>query len=169
MPSSQKLVGGVAQLAKARKITVLTGTASLTSATTIDVTPAAGVAEPGHAGGVADPEPACGELVESVERELVEPVERAAPGPVSPPAPTTIAARNIVIASGSVPAELSFLPFDGKTVVSSDEAIAFDSVPQRLVVVGGGAIGLELGSVWARLGADVTVVEFLPEDRRQLR
>jgi dihydrolipoamide dehydrogenase len=159
----QKLVGGVAQLAKARKITVLTGTASLTSATTIDVTPAAGVAEPGHAGGVADPEPACGELVESVERELVEPVERAAPGPVSPPAPTTIAARNIVIASGSVPAGLSFLPFDRKTVVSSDEAIAFDSVPQRLVVVGGGAIGLEIGSVWARLGSDVTVVEFLPK------
>jgi dihydrolipoamide dehydrogenase len=49
------------------------------------------------------------------------------------------------------------------TVVSSDDAIAFDAVPPRLVVVGGGAIGLELGSVWSRLGSEVTVVEFLPK------
>jgi dihydrolipoamide dehydrogenase len=55
------------------------------------------------------------------------------------------------------------MKFDGKTVVSSDHAIAFDSVPKKLVVVGGGAIGLELGSVWSRLGSDVTVVEFLPK------
>jgi dihydrolipoamide dehydrogenase len=55
------------------------------------------------------------------------------------------------------------MPFDGTTVVSSDHAIAFDQVPQKLVVVGGGAIGLELGSVWARFGAEVTVVEFLPK------
>src|SRR5690606_30277288 len=72
-------------------------------------------------------------------------------------------ARNIVIATGSAPAALPFLPFDGDTIVSSDEAIAFDRVPPRLVVVGGGAIGLELGSVWARLGSEVTVVEFLPK------
>jgi dihydrolipoamide dehydrogenase len=58
---------------------------------------------------------------------------------------------------------LSFLPFDGRTVVSSDDAIAFDAVPRRLVVVGGGAIGLELASVWSRLGAEVSVVEFLPK------
>jgi len=68
-----------------------------------------------------------------------------------------------VLATGSAPSELSFLPFDRRTVVSSDEAIAFDAVPKRLVVVGGGAIGLELASVWARLGSDVTVVEFLPK------
>jgi dihydrolipoamide dehydrogenase len=55
------------------------------------------------------------------------------------------------------------MKFDGKTVVSSDQAIAFDKVPPALVVVGGGAIGLELGSVWARLGSSVTVVEFLPK------
>ncbi len=55
------------------------------------------------------------------------------------------------------------MKFDGKTVVSSDQAIAFDKAPAPLVVVGGGAIGLELGSVWARLGSDVTVVEFLPK------
>lgn len=72
-------------------------------------------------------------------------------------------ARHFVIATGSAPVELPFLKFDGQTVVSSDEAIAFNSVPEKLVVVGGGAIGLELGSVWSRLGSDVTVVEFLPK------
>ena len=71
-------------------------------------------------------------------------------------------AKHIVIATGSVPVELPFLPFDGETVVSSTQAIAFDKIPERLVVVGAGAIGLELGSVWARLGAQVDVVEFLP-------
>lgn len=74
----------------------------------------------------------------------------------------TISAKHILIASGSVPVELPSLPFDGKSVVSSTEAIAFDKVPKNLVVVGAGAIGLELGSVWARLGSKVTVVEFLP-------
>src|SRR6185369_15299125 len=49
------------------------------------------------------------------------------------------------------------------TVVSSDHAIAFSEVPKKLIVVGGGVIGVELGSVWSRLGADVTVVEFLPK------
>lgn len=71
-------------------------------------------------------------------------------------------AKSIVIATGSSVIELPFLKFDGKTVVSSTEALAFDKVPKKLVVVGAGAIGLELGSVWARLGSDVTVVEMLP-------
>jgi dihydrolipoamide dehydrogenase len=70
--------------------------------------------------------------------------------------------KNILIATGSTPVELPFLKFDGKLVVSSDDAIAFESVPEKFVVIGAGAIGLELGSVWARLGADVTVVELLP-------
>ena len=74
-----------------------------------------------------------------------------------------ITAKHTIIASGSVPVELPFLPFDGETVVSSTEAIAFDKVPKKMVVVGAGAIGLELGSVWARLGAQVDVVEFLPQ------
>ncbi len=74
----------------------------------------------------------------------------------------TVSAANIVIATGSVPAELPSLPFDGTSIVSSDQAIAFEKVPGSLLVVGGGAIGLELGSVWARLGSKVTVVEFLP-------
>ncbi len=76
---------------------------------------------------------------------------------------TRLSAKNLVIATGSAPVELPFMKFDGQTVVSSDDAISFPSVPSRLVVVGGGAIGLELGSVWSRLGADVTVVEFLPK------
>ncbi len=110
-----KLVGGVGQLAKARKIAVVTGAASFVSANTLAV------------------------------------------------GDQKLTAKNIVIATGSAPVELPFMKFDGKSVVSSDHAIAFDSVPKKLVVVGGGAIGLELGSVWSRLGSDVTVVEFLPK------
>lgn len=72
-------------------------------------------------------------------------------------------AKNVVLAMGSVPIDLPFLKQDGVTVVNSDQAIAFDKVPEHLLVVGGGVIGLELGSVWARLGAKVTVVEFLPQ------
>jgi dihydrolipoamide dehydrogenase len=114
-----KLVGGVAVLAKARKIPVLTGEATFTSPTSLSVKGAAGT--------------------------------------------TQVSSKNFVIATGSAPVELPFLKFDGRTVVSSDEAIAFEAPPPTLVVVGGGAIGLELGSVWSRLGSDVTVVEFLPK------
>lgn len=74
-----------------------------------------------------------------------------------------LAGTNIVLATGSVPVELPFLKFDGRTVVSSTEALEFDTVPKDLVVVGAGAIGLELGSVWSRLGATVTVVEIMSE------
>jgi dihydrolipoamide dehydrogenase len=74
-----------------------------------------------------------------------------------------INAAKIVLATGSCPAELPSLKFDGAKIVSSDQAIAFETVPRQLVVVGGGAIGLELGSVWNRLGARVTIVEFLPQ------
>lgn len=73
-----------------------------------------------------------------------------------------VAARNIVLATGSVPVELPFMPFDGKRVISSDHAISLKEVPKSLIVVGAGAIGLELGSVWSRLGSEVTFVEFLP-------
>ncbi len=72
-------------------------------------------------------------------------------------------AKHIVLAMGSVPIELPFLPYDGERIVSSDHAISFPEVPKHLLVVGGGVIGLELGSVWARLGAKVTVIEFLPQ------
>jgi dihydrolipoamide dehydrogenase len=116
-----KMTGGLTALAKARKVTVITGTAGFVSPTEVQV--------------VGD----------------------------AAPSPRSLTAKHFVIATGSAPVELPFLKFDGKTVVSSDHAIAFTEVPGRLVVVGGGAIGLELGSVWARLGADVTVVEFLPQ------
>jgi len=110
-----KLTGGVAALAKARKVTVITGAAAFVSANTVAVG----------------------------DQQLT--------------------ASNIVIATGSAPVELPFMKFDGETVISSDHAISLPAVPKKLVVVGGGAIGLELGSVWARLGAEVTVVEFLPK------
>src|SRR5436190_14654628 len=70
--------------------------------------------------------------------------------------------RNIVIATGSVAIELPFAKFDGKTIVSSTEALCFEEAPKKFLVVGAGAIGLELGSVWNRLGSEVTMLEFLP-------
>ncbi len=73
-----------------------------------------------------------------------------------------IETKNIVIATGSAPSELPFAKFDGKTIVSSTEALTFAEAPKKLVVIGAGAIGLELGSVWNRLGSEVTVLEFLP-------
>jgi dihydrolipoamide dehydrogenase len=75
---------------------------------------------------------------------------------------TLLEAGAILLATGSEPIGLPSLPFDGTHIVSSTEALSFESVPQHLIVVGGGYIGLELGSVWSRLGAKVTVVEFLP-------
>jgi dihydrolipoamide dehydrogenase len=71
-------------------------------------------------------------------------------------------ARHILLATGSEPVALPFLPFNGRTVVDSTGALAFEQVPDHLVVVGAGYIGLELGSVWKRLGSKVTVIEFLP-------
>ena len=70
--------------------------------------------------------------------------------------------KHVVLATGSVPMELPNIRIDRQTVVTSDEALSFDQVPNELVVIGAGAIGLELGSVWARLGAKVTIIEFLP-------
>ena len=73
-----------------------------------------------------------------------------------------IETKNIIIATGSVPIEPPFAKFDGKTIVSSTEALSFTEPPKKLLVIGAGAIGLELGSVWSRLGSEVTVLEFLP-------
>jgi dihydrolipoamide dehydrogenase len=81
----------------------------------------------------------------------------------SPAIPQLLNGRHVLLATGARPVELPSLPFDGKTVVSSREALSFTDVPEHLLVVGGGYIGLELGSVWGRLGAKVTVVEMLPE------
>ena len=75
---------------------------------------------------------------------------------------TEIEAKNIVIATGSKVAPLRGVEIDGERIVTSTEALSFGEVPQHLVVIGGGYIGLELGSVWKRLGAKVTVLEYLP-------
>ena len=71
-----------------------------------------------------------------------------------------ITSKNIVIATGSTPIELPFLKFDEKRIVSSTGALTLAEVPKRLVIIGAGVIGLEMGSVWSRLGADVTFIEF---------
>jgi len=69
--------------------------------------------------------------------------------------------KNIVISTGSIPASLPGITIDEKVIVSSTGALSFDKVPKDLIVIGGGYIGLELGSVWKRLGSNVTVIEFL--------
>ena len=74
-----------------------------------------------------------------------------------------LVAKHVVIASGSVPMELKSVPFDGKTVVDSWGALEFAAVPKRLGVIGAGVIGLELGSVWRRIGAEVVVLEALEQ------
>jgi dihydrolipoamide dehydrogenase len=75
---------------------------------------------------------------------------------------TSYATKNVIIATGSVSVELPFLKFDEERVVSNIGALTFPAVPNHLLVIGGGVIGLELGSVWRRLGARVTVVELMP-------
>ena len=75
---------------------------------------------------------------------------------------TTYQAKHVIIATGSVPIELPFLKFDEERVLSNVGALRIPTVPKHLVVIGGGVIGLELGSVWRRLGAKVTVVELMP-------
>ncbi len=69
--------------------------------------------------------------------------------------------KNIVISTGSVPSTLPGVKIDEKTIVSSTGALSFEKIPKELVIIGGGYIGLEMGSVWNRLGSKVTVVEFL--------
>ncbi len=70
--------------------------------------------------------------------------------------------KSVILATGSVPVELPFLPFDERRVLSNVGALRLPEVPAHLIVIGGGVIGLELGSVWRRLGARVTVLEFAP-------
>src|SRR5712671_3092157 len=74
----------------------------------------------------------------------------------------TYRAKNVIIATGSVSVELPFLKFDEKRVLSNIGALKIPEVPKHFLVIGGGVIGLELGSVWRRLGARVTVVELMP-------
>ncbi|NBF41947.1 MAG: dihydrolipoyl dehydrogenase [Spirochaetes bacterium] len=136
----EKLVSGVSTLMKKNKITVFNGTGRLEQAGG----GSSGGGSNGNAGGAGTPPHPVVVTAENGEETRIE-------------------GAHVVIASGSVPQELPFLPFDGERIVSSTEALAFDTVPKKLLVVGAGAIGLELGSVWARLGAEVDVIEILPE------
>ncbi|NOS92191.1 MAG: dihydrolipoyl dehydrogenase [Cyclobacteriaceae bacterium] len=74
---------------------------------------------------------------------------------------TTITTEKVIIATGSKPTPLPFAPFDKKRIISSTEALELKEVPKHLIIIGGGVIGMELGSVYARIGAKVTVVEFM--------
>lgn len=74
---------------------------------------------------------------------------------------TSVTAKNVIIATGSEVTPFPGLEIDEKVIVSSTGALDLQEVPKKLIIVGGGIIGLEMGSVWSRLGADVTVVEFL--------
>jgi dihydrolipoamide dehydrogenase len=92
-------------------------------------------------------------------------VDVAADGAAGGPPAENIAsyrAKNVIIATGSVPIELPFLPFDEERILSNIGALKIPEVPKHLIVIGGGVVGLELGSVWKRLGAKVTVIELLP-------
>jgi dihydrolipoamide dehydrogenase len=85
-------------------------------------------------------------------------------------AATKYQTKKILIATGSAPIQIPSLPFDGKNILSSTEALSLREVPKRMIVVGGGYIGVEMGSVWSRLGSEVLVLEFLsgilpPSDR----
>jgi len=74
---------------------------------------------------------------------------------------TNLTTDNVIIATGSKPTALPFAPFDKKRIISSTEALELKEIPKHMIVVGGGVIGMELGSVYARLGSKVSVVEFL--------
>jgi len=74
---------------------------------------------------------------------------------------TTVEAEKVIIATGSKPASLPFIEIDKKRIITSTEALELDKIPKHMVVIGGGIIGLELGSVYARLGSDVSVVEYM--------
>ncbi len=78
------------------------------------------------------------------------------------PAEEQVEAKNVIIATGSKARHLPGIPVDNKVICDNEGALAFDSVPERLGVIGAGVIGLELGSVWRRLGSKVKVLEALP-------
>ena len=75
----------------------------------------------------------------------------------------TLKGKRLLLATGSEAIELAHLPFDGKTIISAREALSLPEVPASMLVVGGGVIGLEMGSVWSRLGCKVSVIEMLPQ------
>ncbi len=78
-------------------------------------------------------------------------------------AKSELAAKHVILASGSIPTELKSVPFNGDTIIDSWDALELDAVPKRLCVIGAGVIGLELGSVWRRLGSEVVILEALDQ------
>src|SRR5579863_5261738 len=76
-------------------------------------------------------------------------------------AKSELTARHVILASGSIPTELKALPFDHERIIDSWDALELSAIPRKLIVIGAGVIGLELGSVWRRLGAEVVVLEAL--------
>ena len=137
----KKLTGGVASLMKMNGVKVYTGLGRLTGPNTVEVVAREAGADGANSKGSGGRDAGAG----------------------SSGGGQVLTAKRVVLASGSEPVELPVVPFDGETVVDSTGALEFDTVPKELVVVGGGVIGLELGSVWARLGAKVTVIEVLPQ------
>ena len=97
---------------------------------------------------------AFGRLKSAGEVELLDPESKKVT--------STVKAKSIILATGSVPVDIPGFEIDEKSIVTSDHAINLQNVPGKLVILGAGVIGLELGSVWARLGAEVKVVELLP-------
>lgn len=101
--------------------------------------------------------------LQKTEKGLEVSVSPSAAGPLPPNnSIVSYAPQNVIIATGSVPIELPFLKFDEERVLSNIGALTIPRVPRHFIVIGGGVIGLELGSVWRRLGAKVTVVELMP-------
>ena len=137
----KKLTDGIAYLFKKNKIERLHGIAVLKG---VD---AAGRHQVEVTLAVPSPMPAG-------QQTLLEPTPQSA---------VVLAAPRVILATGSEATALPGIPFDGQVIVSAREALSFSQVPEHLVVAGGGFIGLELGSVWRRLGAQVTVMEMLPQ------
>ena len=103
---------------------------------------------------------------------LLSPTEVEVASTVDPAKKQTVSAKHLIIATGSVPAQIPPAPIDQKQIVDSTGALSFEAVPKRLGVIGAGVIGLELGSVWRRLGSEVVVLEaldsFLPPVDRSI-
>ena len=76
--------------------------------------------------------------------------------------PAEIEAKKIIVATGSVPVEISSVPFDGKSIISSTEALSLAEIPESMIIIGGGAVGCEMACIYAAVGSKVTIIEALP-------
>ncbi len=136
----KKLTDGIAYLFKKNELTLISGSAELK----------------GH-----DPK-GLQEVAVKTAWQLPLPDGGSQPSQADDTGITVLRGKRVLLATGSEAAALSGAPFDGQVVVSAREALSFATVPEHLIVAGGGYIGLEMGSVWRRLGARVTVMELLP-------